>query len=64
MRLTVDGKSQTVPLELKMDPRSTASAEDLRKQFELEQKIASRLSVAHKSVNQLRTLRAQVETMN
>jgi photosystem II stability/assembly factor-like uncharacterized protein len=64
VRLTVEGKSQTVPLELKMDPRSTSSAEDLHKQFELEQRIASRLTIAHKSVNQLRSLRAQVETMN
>jgi photosystem II stability/assembly factor-like uncharacterized protein len=64
VRLTVEGKSQTVPLELKRDPRTTASPEDVRKQFELEQKIASRLNIAHKSVNQLRSLRAQVEAMN
>jgi len=64
VRLTVEGKSQTVPLQLKMDPRATASPEDLRKQFELEQRITSRLTITHKSVNQLRSLRAQVEGMN
>ncbi|HXK01636.1 MAG TPA: glycosyl hydrolase [Verrucomicrobiae bacterium] len=64
VRLTVEGKSQTVPLQLKTDPRSNASPEDLRKQFELEQRIASRLTITHKSVNQLRSLRTQVEAMN
>ena len=58
------GKSQTVRLELTMDPRTTVPAEDLAKQFDLEQKISRRLTVAHKTVNQLRDLRAQVEAMN
>ena len=64
VKLTVAGKSQTVALELKMDPRATVSAEDLQKQFDLEQKISRRLTVTHKTVNQLRDLRAQVQSMN
>ena len=64
VKLTVAGKSQTVRLELTMDPRTTVPAEDLAKQFDLEQKISRRLTVAHKTVNQLRDLRAQVEAMN
>jgi len=64
VKLTAAGKSQTVPLELKLDPRATVSREDLEKQFDLEQKISRRLTVLHKTVNQLRTLRAQVQAMN
>ena len=33
VRLTVDGKSLTEPLELRMDPRLKGRAEDLEKQF-------------------------------
>jgi photosystem II stability/assembly factor-like uncharacterized protein len=64
VRLTAAGKSQTVPLELTMDPRATASREDVEKQFELEQQISRRLTVTHKTVNQLRTLRSQAQAMN
>src|SRR5579863_438602 len=39
VRLTVAGKAQTEPFEIKMDPRVQTGAEDLRKQFELEVKI-------------------------
>jgi hypothetical protein len=64
VKLTVAGKSQTVPLELTMDPRVTVSREDLDKQFDLEQKISRRLTVTHKTINQLRDLRAEVQAMN
>jgi photosystem II stability/assembly factor-like uncharacterized protein len=33
VRLTVDGKSQSQPLELRMDPRVKASRQDLQRQF-------------------------------
>ena len=35
VRLTVGGKTYTQPLVVKMDPRSTATPEDLQKQFDL-----------------------------
>uniref|UniRef100_Q01WK1 Sortilin N-terminal domain-containing protein n=1 Tax=Solibacter usitatus (strain Ellin6076) TaxID=234267 RepID=Q01WK1_SOLUE len=35
VRLTVDGKSVSQPLKVTMDPRSSATAVDLQKQFEL-----------------------------
>ena len=64
VRLTVAGKTQTVPLELKVDPRSTVSRDDLQKQFDLSQKIGSRLTSEHKAVNQLRSLRTQLQAVN
>ena len=64
VKLTVAGKSQTIPLELKVDPRATATVADLQKQFDLEQQINRRLSALHKTVNQLRDLRGQLQTLN
>ncbi len=63
-RLTVGGKSQTAPIELVMDPRTTVSREDIDKQFELEQKISRCLTVLHRTVNQLRDLRMQLQALN
>ena len=39
VRLTVDGETQTQPLQVAMDPRSPATAEVLRRQFDLAQQI-------------------------
>jgi photosystem II stability/assembly factor-like uncharacterized protein len=39
LKLTVDGKSYTQPLTVKNDPRSPASAADLRAQYELQVKL-------------------------
>ena len=39
VRLTVDGKTSTQPLDLQMDPRVKASREDLHAQFELSMKV-------------------------
>lgn len=64
VKLTVDGKSQTVPLELKVDPRIKVSREDLEKQFELEQNIVRRLTAAHKAAIDLRGLRGQLQALN
>ena len=58
-RLTANGKSQTVPFELKIDPRTNASMADLQKQFDLQMKIREQLSDLHAAVNDIRVIRAQ-----
>jgi hypothetical protein len=63
MRLTVGGQSQTAPLELRQDPRINITAADLEKQFELERQIARRLTALHNTVNGIRDLRAQVNSL-
>jgi photosystem II stability/assembly factor-like uncharacterized protein len=63
VRLTAEGKSQTVPLELKLDPRAKASLDDLRKQFELNLKIRDRLSELHQTVNDIRGIRVQFHAL-
>jgi photosystem II stability/assembly factor-like uncharacterized protein len=61
VRLTVAGKSETAPLELRLDPRLNVSQEDLEKQLELAMKIRDRLSELNDAVNQMRDVRSQLE---
>ena len=64
VRLTSEGKSQTVPLELKLDPRVNVSMADLEKQFDLDMKIRSQLSELHQTVEEIRSIRQQFHTLN
>ncbi len=59
VRLTVDGKSYTAPLELKMDPRVKASTDDVQKQHELGRKIVAEASQIHEAVGTIREVRVQ-----
>src|SRR5262249_7370323 len=60
VRLTVDGKSQTQPLELVNDPRSKVKEGDLRAEFELGMKTRALIDSLHVAVNQIRSTRAQM----
>jgi photosystem II stability/assembly factor-like uncharacterized protein len=60
-KLTVDGKSQTVPGEIKLDPRVHASSADLQAQFDLEMKVRDDIEALHIAVNQIRGVRSQLE---
>jgi photosystem II stability/assembly factor-like uncharacterized protein len=59
-RLTAGGKSQEVPLEIRLDPRMKTPQAELDKQFELRKKVYDRLVDMYTSVNHLRDLRAQL----
>src|ERR1700691_1006669 len=61
--LTVAGKTYTQTLEVNMDPRVKTSPEDLRRQFELDQKIAEALRKDYGALQQIRSLRAQLKTL-
>jgi photosystem II stability/assembly factor-like uncharacterized protein len=50
-------------LEIRMDPRVKASPEDLRRQFELDRKIADALHRDYEAVQQVRSLRAQLKSL-
>ncbi len=63
VRLTVAGKSQTVPLELKLDPRLSTSQADLEKQLDLLKQIAERITQTHDTVNQIRDVRTQLREL-
>jgi hypothetical protein len=64
VRLTVDGKSQTQPLEIAPDPRLKVTEEDLKKQFDLMQAILGKVTQVHDAVKQIRDVRAQINTLN
>jgi hypothetical protein len=60
VRLTVDGVSQTRPLEILPDPRGTATPEQLKKQFDLHTAINAELSTVDQAVLDLRAARARI----
>jgi photosystem II stability/assembly factor-like uncharacterized protein/DNA-binding FrmR family transcriptional regulator len=62
-KLTVAGKDYTVPIELKEDPRVPVTEADLEKQFDLALKIRDRLSEAHKAVNEMKDVQAQLAAL-
>src|SRR2546429_5553773 len=62
VKITVNGKSYTQPLTVKMDPRAKASEDDLRRQFELEIGIVEAMNQSYDALQQVRDLREQLKT--
>ena len=64
VKLTVKGVTQTAPLEVKPDPRLTSvTAADMQKQIEVALKVRQDIDALHTAVNQIRTLRANLDTL-
>jgi hypothetical protein len=59
-RVTVDGKTLTAPIEVKMDPRIKVSPEDLRKQFTTLLEIRSELARVYEVVNDIVDVKTQL----
>jgi photosystem II stability/assembly factor-like uncharacterized protein len=57
VRLTQNGRTQSQPLELRMDPRVKTDAAGLRAQFELSRRIADGLRQSDEALGKLRALR-------
>jgi hypothetical protein len=57
VKLTVDGKTYTQPLIVKMDPRVKTPTEALAEQFRLATKVAAMMNEAYEAIQQVRTLR-------
>ncbi len=64
VRLTVDGKSYTQPLVVKMDPRIHRSIEDLRKQHEMETGAVEGMNDSYESLTQVKSVRAQIKDLS
>jgi len=64
VRLTVDGKSYTQPLTLKMDPRIQRPLEDLRKQHEMEIGAVEGMNASYESLAQVKSVRAQIKDLS
>ena len=65
VKLTVKGQSQTAPLEVKLDPRlqNSVTAAEMQKQIELALKVQQDVDALHRAVNQIRELRANLQTL-
>ena len=61
VKLTVNGKSSTQPLAVKMDPRSKATPEALQRQFALASQLSGRLGEVSMALQQAGELRKQIE---
>ncbi|MGA7685129.1 MAG: hypothetical protein WCA58_08955 [Terriglobales bacterium] len=61
VRLTVNGKSETEPFEVKIDPRVTVSQADLEKQFKLEMDLRDELTRVYDAVNEIQDVREQLD---
>ena len=60
VRLTVDGKTYTQPLTVRMDPRIKTPEVDLRKQFEMLAGIVEGMNETFEALQQVRSLRPQL----
>jgi hypothetical protein len=60
VRLTVGGHSYTQPLVVKLDPRSTATAMDLSKQFELSMASVREMGKAADALREMREARRRL----
>jgi photosystem II stability/assembly factor-like uncharacterized protein len=63
LRLSAGGKSLSAPVEVKLDPRVSASAADLQQQFELMVQLRELLGSAHAGILEMRALRGQLRAL-
>ncbi|PYL52796.1 MAG: hypothetical protein DMF29_10280 [Verrucomicrobia bacterium] len=64
LKLTVAGKSQTVPLKVVIDPRNKGAEPALQKQSALSMQVTDRISQLHQAINEIRDLKAQIKTLH
>jgi hypothetical protein len=64
VKLTVDGQSQSVPLQLLRDPRVKGSDEGLRQKFALSVEVWHDMDALHSAVNDIRAVEAKVATLH
>ena len=63
VKLTAEGKTLSVPLEVKLEPRLKTSQADLEKQLDLALKIRDAINEDHKAVTEIREIRAQLQDL-
>ena len=61
VKLTVDGKSYTQPLQLKMDPRVKTSSANLEKQFAMQRFAAAGMNRSFEALAEIRSAREQAQ---
>lgn len=61
-RLTINGESQMVPIEIVKDPRVKTDAADLQAQYDLLLAIRDKIGAGNDAINRIRRLRGQLES--
>ncbi|HEY8133120.1 MAG TPA: hypothetical protein VII12_14665, partial [Thermoanaerobaculia bacterium] len=61
VKLTIDGKSMTQPLVVKMDPRVKTPVEGLQQQFTLSKQMYDGIVAANGALEQLRAIRSRIK---
>jgi photosystem II stability/assembly factor-like uncharacterized protein len=61
VKLTVEDKSYTEPLMVKMDPRISTSLADLAKQFEMQSGAVEGMNESYETLEQVQSVRAQLK---
>ncbi len=61
VRLTADGVDETVPFEIRKDPRVAATQRDFEDQFGLLMRIRDKVSETHEGINEIRRVSAQLD---
>lgn len=64
VKLTVDGKSFTAPVTIKMDPRIKTSAAGLQKKFQAEMTLSSIVTDSSHAITQAESIRGQLEKLH
>jgi hypothetical protein len=64
VRLTVDGKTSSAPLTIKMDPRIKTPAVGLQKKFDAETRLAKVITESAQALIQGASIRTQLEKLN
>ena len=64
VKLTANGKTQTAPLHLVVDPRTKDHEGELPKQFELSTQVNARISELHQAVNEIREVKSQIKELH
>jgi photosystem II stability/assembly factor-like uncharacterized protein len=63
VRLTAAGKTYTQPFEIRRDPRSAATQEDLETQFRFLAETRDKLTETHDAIRRIRDVRTQLKEM-
>lgn len=64
VRLTVDGKSLSAPLTVKMDPRVKTSLAGLQKKFQAETRLAAMMTQTNQALSEGASIRSQLDKLN
>jgi len=63
VKLTVDGRSYTRPLTVRMDPRIKSSLDDLRKQYEMQLGASQGMDESYEALEQVISVREQLKEL-